>query len=548
MDLKTNSTVPQAHVDWLKERISSDGVIIMPDFASKFKYFSKKDAEKAFLALISKSFIANTVQRRLWTKYQTWKRNEGDIFWATQVATISKTRTAGELVAGSVPVAKKLIWNSSVSSDHRSAAPVRIQSSSSSSVEVTSTTLSGSPSHQTEENSFSELAEDHQRQQRPPVETVLEHNKDKSARSSTRDVINLGTRRSQVSRKRDRAALEKDSPLDHPHDGKRAFASSGDGSVANGIQIDYQGAHVQDEASDPAHSDDSLDLEEIDELVAAITSIKHKECNKWVLDDRCVACMVDDYREAAVEALRARELRKSEPADIMILAGTFAPWSPTARMTKVFTKQCLKKLRDSLTKKVDAIDIEDASILRSIRHRTNGDIEEAVEALDDVKDKKLRRLFQQIPNTDSHTQKKQGNKPDRPDFKVMIGEKEVAFGEVTGPVQRNDRRKNGWDLYRLSRFGTAVLNEGAPVVPLVQVIADVGTVYRHFVKARGIMVLAEVGVFSAPTATIHLGALLASLPSLFWFRNCIRWLEDHPNSLKRSWTSADLVQIKKYLN
>ncbi|KAF9083787.1 hypothetical protein BGX27_003996, partial [Mortierella sp. AM989] len=192
-----------------------------------------------------------------------------------------------------------------------------------------------------------------------------------------------------------------------------------------------------------------------------------------------------------------------------ILAGMFAPWSPTPRMTKIFTQQCLKKLRDSLTKKVDAINIEDASIIRSIR---------------------------------------QGNKPDRPDFKVMIGEKEVSFGEVTGPTQRNDKKKNGWDLYRLSRFGTAVLNEGTPVVPLIQVVADVGTVYRHFVKARGIMVLAEVGVFSAPTTTIHMGALLASLPTLFWFRNCIKWLEDHPNSLKRSWTSADLVQIKKYLN
>ncbi|KAH7050428.1 hypothetical protein BKA57DRAFT_436765 [Linnemannia elongata] len=106
-------------------------------------------------------------------------------------------------------------------------------------------------------------------------------------------------------------------------------------------------------------------------------------------------------------------------------------------------------------------------------------------------------IFAHFPNTNFNTQKKQGNKPDRPDFKV---------------------------------------------------VADVGTVYRHFIKARGIMVLAEVGVFSVPTATIHMGALLASLPTLFWHQNCIKWLEDHPESLKRSWTSADLVHIKKYLN
>ncbi|KAH7055118.1 hypothetical protein BKA57DRAFT_524772 [Linnemannia elongata] len=49
------------------------------------------------------------------------------------------------------------------------------------------------------------------------------------------------------------------------------------------IQTDHQDAHPEDEggqASDLAHSDDSLDLEEIDDLVALITSIKHKECDK----------------------------------------------------------------------------------------------------------------------------------------------------------------------------------------------------------------------------------------------------------------------------
>ncbi|KAF9579909.1 hypothetical protein BGW38_003642, partial [Lunasporangiospora selenospora] len=78
--------------------------------------------------------------------------------------------------------------------------------------------------------------------------------------------------------------------------------------------------------------------------------------------------------------------------------------------------------------------------------------------------------------------------------------------------------KNGWDLFRLSRFGTGVLNEGAQVVPLIQVIANEGTVYRHFVKDRGVMVLVEVGTFWVPTTVIHMGALLASLPTLFWFQ------------------------------
>ncbi|KAF8933515.1 hypothetical protein BGZ47_010833 [Haplosporangium gracile] len=222
------------------------------------------------------------------------------------------------------------------------------------------------------------------------------------------------------------------SPLPRRHYLQVSDITTGDDNATNRIQTDHQDAHpeAEQQASDLAHSDDSLDLEEIDDLVALIASIKHKKDDKG-------PCW---------------HIRFLEP------------------------------------------------------HRQD----------------------------DEDLHQAQGNKPDRPDFKVMIGEKEVSFGEVTGPTQRNDKKKSGWDLYRLSRFGTAVLNEGALVVPLIQVVADVGTVYRHFVKARGIMVLAEVGVFSVPTATIHMGALLASLPTLFRYRNCIKWLEDHPDSLKRS--------------
>ncbi|KAF9536453.1 hypothetical protein EC957_010886 [Mortierella hygrophila] len=110
-----DSTVPQAHVDWLKENIADDYAITMPKFALEFQYFNKNDAEEAYSALISKSFLSRTVKKSLSTKYETWKRNEGDNFWATRVVNISKTRTASELVAGSVSVAKEMIWENSTS-------------------------------------------------------------------------------------------------------------------------------------------------------------------------------------------------------------------------------------------------------------------------------------------------------------------------------------------------------------------------------------------------------------------------------------------------
>ncbi|KAF9974396.1 hypothetical protein BGZ65_008747 [Modicella reniformis] len=89
--------------------------------------------------------------------------------------------------------------------------------------------------------------------------------------------------------------------------------------------------------------------------------------------------------------------------------------------------------------------------------------------------------FTHISQTQSRPRrKKQGFKADRSDFKALIGDKEASFGEVTGRSQRADKAKNGWDLWRFVRFGKSVLDEGAPMVPLIQVLYDEETIYRHF--------------------------------------------------------------------
>ncbi|KAF9079660.1 hypothetical protein BGX27_006138, partial [Mortierella sp. AM989] len=93
--------------------------------------------------------------------------------------------------------------------------------------------------------------------------------------------------------------------------------------------------------------------------------------------------------------------------------------------------------------------------------------------------------------TRNKNSKKKGVKADRPDYKVVIADRESSFGEFTGPAQQNSKAKIGWDLYRLSRFGQCVLDEGTPMVPLIQVISGQGTMYRHIVKTRGIMVLVD---------------------------------------------------------
>ncbi|KAF9112427.1 hypothetical protein BGX27_003392 [Mortierella sp. AM989] len=221
----------------------------------------------------------------------------------------------------------------------------------------------------------------------------------------------------------------------------------------------------------------------------------------------------------------------------LILAGTFAPWSPTARMIGIFTKQRLKKLRDSLKKKIDMVDIDDECIQRSIRHRNNIDVDDVIQALGGLKDTRLRTLFQLMIE-------------ELPDKEQVEMSEETLVTNHVSPVLRAFAHDPANEIFShlLSRFGTSALNEGAPVVPLIQVTADRGVVYRHFVKARGIIVLAEVGVFWVPVIAMHLGALQATLPALYWFRNCLKWLEEHPNSLKKSWTSTNLLNIEKYVN
>ncbi|KAG0371464.1 hypothetical protein BGX24_001629 [Mortierella sp. AD032] len=301
---------------------------------------------------------------------------------------------------------------------------------------------------------------------------------------------------------------------------------------------------------DPSGDDESVDTAEMTELIASITSVSHKECDTWVIDDECVGCLINKYQKEVIDMMRRCELKKTDPADTMILAGTFSPWHPTDRMVKVFTHRRLRKIQESLRKDLDPIDINDKCIQNAIRHKMNNNPMLAIQELGALQDYRLRMLFEHLimnlprkememqseetlvvnniapilkafvnhvddeihthfPNTESTTQKKQGLKADRPDFKVLIGDKEASFGEVTGRSQRADKAKNGWDLWRLVRF-------------------------------------AEVGVFTVPMHLNNVGALQASLPVLNWYQEAVKWLEQNREWAKRSWKAADLQNIKKY--
>lgn len=88
----------------------------MRDFAITFEYLCENDADEAFTALLSKSFVTQATRTALLNKYEIWKRNEGPTFWAPQTATPSLLiQTVGELVAEGTHVAKDLVRKRRVS-------------------------------------------------------------------------------------------------------------------------------------------------------------------------------------------------------------------------------------------------------------------------------------------------------------------------------------------------------------------------------------------------------------------------------------------------
>lgn len=102
-------------VQWIKDKLDKNEVISMRDFAITFEYLCEDDADTAFKALISKSFVALQTRTALQNNYEIWKRNDGPAFWASQTATLSLTQTASELVAEGAHVAKDLVHKSRIS-------------------------------------------------------------------------------------------------------------------------------------------------------------------------------------------------------------------------------------------------------------------------------------------------------------------------------------------------------------------------------------------------------------------------------------------------
>ncbi|KAF9112366.1 hypothetical protein BGX27_003472 [Mortierella sp. AM989] len=348
-------------------------------------------------------------------------------------------------------------------------------------------------------------------------------------------------------------------------------------------------ADTSDEHADISdESDESEELleREREELLRSVDESDHPTCD-WEVDGVCAACRFMDYRRTCINALTVGEIKKTDIADILAIIGVLAPHMPTSRMQEFFSAEQLKVISRPGSELPD-INIEDEMIMKAVRLylkkkgdeaevpsvggnkkirimletlleylplKTNNKISEStftvkyvgpiVQAFIDSDE-----VASDFPNTNSTTQIQQNMKADRPDIRAKALEREIMWGEVTGPIQARCNAKNIWDTFKLARYGKAFIIAGNDFAPLVQVIDNQGSYMRLYLKTRGVMILEEIGTFVIPTRKEMVPALVATLPTLELLKEHLKKLTNggKVNQLKRSWGhSDDKIQKKRLL-
>ncbi|KAF9537511.1 hypothetical protein EC957_008063 [Mortierella hygrophila] len=348
--------------------------------------------------------------------------------------------------------------------------------------------------------------------------------------------------------------------------------------------ISLTSAPALDDPADTSAESEQLLEREREELLRSVDESGHPLCD-WKIDDTCAACLFADYRRTCIKALTASEIKRTDIADIMAIIGVFAPTMPTIRMHEFFLARQLKVISEPGPELPD-VNVDDEKIMKAVRLYLKNKGDEA-EVPSVGGNKKIRLMLETLleylplktdnavsestftvkyvapivqayidgdgvtsdfPNTDSTTQKQQNLKADRLDIRAKALEREILWGEVTGPIQARNNAKNLWDIFKLARYGKAFIIAGNDSAPLVQVIDNHGAYMKLHLKARGLMLLEEVGTFVIPTRKEMVPALVATLPTLELLKEHVKKLSNgEVNRLKRSWGHQDDKIEKKRL-
>jgi hypothetical protein len=96
-----------------------------------------------------------------------------------------------------------------------------------------------------------------------------------------------------------------------------------------------------DESGDTSPESEQLLDPEREELLRSVDESNLPLCD-WKVDDASVVCLFADYRRVCINALVARDIKKTDIGDLMAIIGVFAPTLPTKRMHEFFSQRQIK--------------------------------------------------------------------------------------------------------------------------------------------------------------------------------------------------------------
>ncbi|KAI8595727.1 hypothetical protein EDD21DRAFT_390372 [Dissophora ornata] len=554
----------QTHLDWAMEEREKEHVYFA-NFVAHFELTDRESTTAAFQALLQSSRISLKRREVLNDEFDKFRKHHEGQFWTTRALRLNSKNRSQELAIEAQNTATD---EASAAFAHRRkeiAASSRADPLSNESIadsDQISTTPIASPSlsplrvtgprlHQTKDNTL----------------TLQDLSTDASALNSADDApsAKLSTVAATV--------------VEPPNNSEAADTSDETANTSD------ETADTSDEAAYNSSESEELLEREREELLRSVDESDHPSCD-WEIDGNCAACRFMDYRRTCINALTAREIKKTDIADILAIIGVFAPSLPTSRMHEFFSAEQLKAISRPEPDLPD-ININDEMIMKAVRLylkrkgseaevpsvggnkkirimletlleylplKTNNKVSEStftvkyvgpiIQAYIDCDE-----VTSDFPNTNSTTQTQQNMKADRPDIRAKAMEREIMWGEVTGPIQARSNVKNVWDTLKLARYGKAFIIAGNDFAPLVQVIDNQGSYMRLYLKTRGVMILEEIGTFVIPTRKEMVPALVATLPTLELLKEHVKELSNNRkiNQLKRSWGHRDNEILKKRL-
>ncbi|KAF9436983.1 hypothetical protein BGZ76_002338, partial [Entomortierella beljakovae] len=102
-----------AALSWLKKLLDLNEEITMPKFALQFGFNQEEYADSTFVEALSSSEIQQPIQNAVLKKYESWRHNEGEKFWASRNSTyrldVSTEESVGDLINRSRYFTKRLM-------------------------------------------------------------------------------------------------------------------------------------------------------------------------------------------------------------------------------------------------------------------------------------------------------------------------------------------------------------------------------------------------------------------------------------------------------